>query len=445
MGLEMKAPESSRWKRAARMTKLSAGVLGSNVGYLLGNLFTPTKRRGERRTAMQTRTAQRIRRELQELRGPAMKLGQVLSMQSHLIDEKAIEELANLQMQAPPMHPTLMRIQFRNEMGCDPEEAFQEFEPEPFAAASLGQVHRARTKDGHRVAVKIQYPAVREIIEADFQTLSQVLLPARIMRVIPQSVIDELRCGILIECNYRNEARNIEQFGKGMKRLSFVEIPKLFPELCTDRVLTMSFMEGKHIGDFLRTKPSQEVRNRLGRQFLELFCFQAYGLQLIHADPHPGNYLLSTNHIGMVDFGCVKKLNDEVVQCIRDFALVRWRENEEVYRSMLKAICGPGGSPKDAGPRRTLDEMIRVYRNLYRDDGESTDFGDVRILRGMSRLYKLFLSSKFMPPQFLFYSRAEMGLYMTLHRLGARIPAYRIATEAMTSFDAVTPRSAHAN
>ncbi len=430
----MKAPESNRWKRAARMTKLTAGVLGSNVGYLVGNLFTPARRRGARRAAMQTRNAQRIRQELQELRGPAMKLGQVLSMQSHLLDEKAIDELANLQMRAPPMHPTLMRVQFRNELGCDPEEAFEEFEPEPFAAASLGQVHRARTKDGHRVAVKIQYPAVREIIEADFQTLSQVMLPASIMRVIPQSVIDELRRGILVECDYRNEKRNIERFGNAMKRLSFVEIPKVFPELCTERVLTISFLEGNHVDDFLRTKPSQEVRNRLGRQFLELFCFQAYEMRWIHADPHPGNYLLSTDHIGMVDFGCVKELNDEVVQCIRDFSLELWQKNEGVYRSMLKTICGPGVSPKDPGPRRTLDEMIRVYRHLYRENGEPTDFGDVKIFREMSRLYKLFLSSKFLPPEFLFYSRAEMGLYMMLHRLGARIPAYEIATKAMASF-----------
>jgi predicted unusual protein kinase regulating ubiquinone biosynthesis (AarF/ABC1/UbiB family) len=433
----MKAPESSRWKRAARMTKLSAGVLGSNVGYLLGNLFTSTDRRGERRRVMQTRNAQRIRRELQDLRGPAMKLGQVLSMQSHLLDEKAIEELANLQMRAPAMHPTLMRIQFRDAMGCDPEEVFDEFAPEPFAAASLGQVHRARTKDGQRVAVKIQYPAVREIIEADFQTLTQLLLPASIMRVIPQSLISELRRGILLECDYRNEVKNIEKFGKAMKQLPFVEIPKVLPELCAERVITASFLEGKHVDDFLRTKPSQEVRDRLGRQFLELFCFQAYEMRLIHADPHPGNYLLGTDRIGMVDFGCVKELSDEVVQCIRDFALLRWKKNEEVYRSMLKAICGPKVSPKDTGPRRTLDEMIRVYRNLYRDDGEPTNFGDAKILREMSQLYKLFLSSKFLPPQFLFYSRAEMGLYMMLHRLGARIPAYQIATEAMNSFDAV--------
>ncbi|HSU56912.1 MAG TPA: AarF/UbiB family protein, partial [Candidatus Dormibacteraeota bacterium] len=237
-----------------------------------------------------------------------------------------------------------------------------------------------------------------------------------------------------LECDYRNEARNIEQFGKAMKRLSFVEIPNTFPDLCTERVLTMSFLKGKHVDEFLRTKPSQEVRDRLGRHFLELFCFQAYRMHLIHADPHPGNYLLSA-HIGMVDFGCVKKLNNEVVQCIRNFSLELWQENEGVYRSMLNTICGPGVSPNDPGPRRTLDEMIRVYRHIYRENGEPTDFGDVKIFQEMSRLYKLFLSSKFLPPEFLFYSRAEMGLYLMLHRLGARIPAYQVATDAMKCFD----------
>jgi hypothetical protein len=109
---------------------------------------------------------------------------------------------------------------------------------------------------------------------------------------------------------------------------------------------------------------------------------------------------------------------------------------------MLKAIRGPGVSPKAPGPRRTLDEMLRVYRHLFRDDGQPTNFGDVKILREMSGLYKTLLASKFLPAQFLFYSRAEMGLYMMLHRLGACIPAYQIATQAMASVPA-EGRSGH--
>jgi predicted unusual protein kinase regulating ubiquinone biosynthesis (AarF/ABC1/UbiB family) len=431
MGLGMKGPESNQFKRVARMTKLGVKIVGSNLGFAFGNLFSSADVRNARRSALQEKNARRIRQELQDLRGPAMKLGQVLSMQSHILDPRAIEELSALQMQAPPMHPTLMRIQFRAEFGKEPERMFATFDPKPFAAASLGQVHRAKTKQGIDVAVKIQYPAVREIIETDFQALSRVILPARLTQHISDSVLDELRRGILLECDYHNEASNIRRFADSMKAISYVRIPNVISALSGERVITMSLLGGDHLDAFLRTKPSQTTRDFLGQRLTELFCFQAYKMHLLHADPHPGNYLFRPDSIGMLDFGCVTQIKPEVLQCIRDFSLSKWNENDAVYRSMLKVIRGAGVSPRDRAPRRTLDEMIKVYRKLYREDGTPTDFGDPRVLRDMTGLYGKMIGSKFLSPEFLFYSRAEMGLYMMLHRLGARVSTYTIATNSM--------------
>lgn len=413
------------------MTGLGVRLLGSNLGFALGNLFSSEEVKKTRRSAFQETNARRIRRELQDLRGPAMKLGQVLSMQSHFLDEKAIEELTALQMQAPPMHPTLMRIQFRAEFGRDPEQVFAKFDPEPFAAASLGQVHHATTKEGVKAVVKIQYPAVREIIETDFNTLSRAMLPARLTQFVPDSAIEELRRGILLECDYRNEARNIQRFGDAMKDIDYVRLPTVFPEMSGERVISMSFVEGKHVDAFLSEKPSQKLRDLAGRRLTELFCFQAYTMRLLHADPHAGNHLFQDDSIGMLDFGCVTELQPGVVQCIRDFSRAQWDENDEVYSSMLKVIRGPGVSPTDPGPRQTLNEMMKVYRCLYKQDGTPTDFGDPRVLREMANLYKTMIGSKFLSKGFLFYSRAEMGLYMMLHRLGARVSTYAIATHAM--------------
>jgi predicted unusual protein kinase regulating ubiquinone biosynthesis (AarF/ABC1/UbiB family) len=427
----MKGPESSQFKRAARMTKLGVSLVGSNLSFALGNLFSSQETRQTRRSTHHEKNARRIRQELQDLRGPAMKLGQVLSMQSHLLDAKAVEELSALQMQAPPMHPTLMRIQFRAEFGKDPEKVFAKFDPEPFAAASLGQVHHATTKEGANVVVKIQYPAVREIIESDFNALSRVMLPARLTQFVPDSVIEELRRGILLECDYRNESRNIQRFGRAMKDIDYVRLPTVFPEFSGERVISMSFVEGVHLDKYLIRKPSQKIRDLAGQRLTELFCFQAYTMHLLHADPHAGNYLFQDDAIGLLDFGCVTELQPDVLQCIRDFSVVRWSEDEGVYRSMLKVIRGPGVSPTDPRPRRTLDEMIRVYRRLYQQDGTPTDFGDPRILAEMTALYKTMIQSKFLSREFLFYSRAEMGLYMLLHRLRARVSTYAIATRAM--------------
>ena len=141
-----------------------------------------------------------------------MKLGQLLSLQTQALPEEAIAELANLQMHAPGMHPTLARAQFKSSLGKDPEQAFREFEEEPFAAASLGQVHRAVTHAGETVAVKIQYPAIRSAIENDLKLLRSATLPARITGYAPGGIIDEIERGFIEETAYLHESRNIEFF-----------------------------------------------------------------------------------------------------------------------------------------------------------------------------------------------------------------------------------------
>jgi predicted unusual protein kinase regulating ubiquinone biosynthesis (AarF/ABC1/UbiB family) len=143
-----------------------------------------------------------------------MKIGQALSMQTHFLGAEMIEELSNLQMSAPSMHPALMRAQFKSALGKYPEEMFRSFDSEPFAAASLGQVHRAVTKHGEKVVVKIQYPAMREAIENDFQALRAAGLVARFTGHMQEALISELQRGILEETDYRKEAANIQFFHK---------------------------------------------------------------------------------------------------------------------------------------------------------------------------------------------------------------------------------------
>jgi predicted unusual protein kinase regulating ubiquinone biosynthesis (AarF/ABC1/UbiB family) len=141
-----------------RLIFLVANLAGSYLRYQLQNLFAGESRRAEHRKLFNALAALQVREELQSLKGPIMKLGQMLSMQSHVLPEEVVHELTNLQMRAPAMHPALARAQFKGAYGKFPEQVFQEFAAEPFAAASLGQVHRAVTKAGEQVAVKIQYP-----------------------------------------------------------------------------------------------------------------------------------------------------------------------------------------------------------------------------------------------------------------------------------------------
>ncbi len=178
--------------RAARLAQLGAGIAGSYLAYQLQRPFLDERQSGDRRSALRRRQARRIREDLQDLRGPVMKLGQMLSMQTHIFDAEVVEELAGLQMQAPPMHPALMRAQFKGAFGQYPEEVFRSFEPEPFAAASLGQAHWAVTKFGAEVAVKVQYPAIREAIESDFKMLRAAGFAARLTGHLQAAVVREV-------------------------------------------------------------------------------------------------------------------------------------------------------------------------------------------------------------------------------------------------------------
>jgi len=263
-----------------------------------------------------------------------MKLGQALSMQTHIFNADVVEELAGLQMQAPPMHPALMRAQFKSAFGKYPEEVFRSFEPEAFAAASLGQVHWAVTKGGEEVAVKIQYPAIREAIESDFKMLRTAGFAARLTGHLQESIVREVRRGILEETDYRKEARNVEHFRKHLAPWPFVHLPKVYHELSCEQVLTMSRVRGLRLQEFLKKYPSQEVRDKVGVGLTRLFFFQLFRVQALHADPHPGNYLFNEDGtIGLIDFGCVKYPKPEVVHCYAQFWSREW-----VPR--CRALCG---------------------------------------------------------------------------------------------------------
>src|SRR5581483_683243 len=167
-------------RRAARLAQLGAGLAGSYLAYQLQRPFLNETAAKQRKQDFRRKQARRAREELQSLRGPIMKIGQAISMQSHFLDAATIEEFSALQMHAPPMHASLMRARFKGSLGQYPGEVFGSCEETPLTAASLGQVHRAVTNQGEEVVVKIQYPAMREAIAGDFQALRTAGFAARL-------------------------------------------------------------------------------------------------------------------------------------------------------------------------------------------------------------------------------------------------------------------------
>lgn len=409
--------------RGFRLGKLGFGLVGSYLGYQAQNLFLGEAERPQRKTRFQQQLSRRVREELGNLKGPVMKLGQLMSMGNGALRPEVLEELANLQLRAPSMHASLARAQFKSALGKYPEELLREFDPEPFAAASLGQVHRGITRGGEKVAVKIQYPAIRSAIENDFKLLRTVTLPAQITRYVLPALLAEVERGILEETDYRLEAQNVEFFRKELRGLAYLSIPRVYNELSGDRVLTMSFVEGMPFHDFLRKKPSAAVRGLVGERLAEMYYTQLRWLKALHADQHPGNYLFHPDgRLGLVDFGCVKRLRIEIPEIINSIVSRSWRQSDAEARRFL-GLALDSQVPDRRG--RKLLPIIEASADFLFPQGPSANpvvnFADPELLRLAADNGKRAFRDRLFNPEFAFLSRVEMGVFHLLHELGAKV------------------------
>jgi predicted unusual protein kinase regulating ubiquinone biosynthesis (AarF/ABC1/UbiB family) len=414
-------------RRALRMAALSAGVTGSYLGYLAQSAFLSDETRSRKLRATHTRAARRVSEGLSALKGPAMKLGQALSLHTDILPEETLVELSKLQMRAPGMHPSLVRAQFRASMGIEPEDAFRSFTPEPFAAASLGQVHHAVLPDGEPVVVKIQYPGIRDAIENDFRWFRAASKPAQITQYLPASLLDELQEQIVAECDYRREARNAAVFRKHLQRLPWVEVPRIHAALSSDRVLTMSVVRGEHLDVFLRKRPPRKRRDLVGERLFELFYFQLLEMEALHADPHWGNYLFRDDcTVGLVDFGCVKYFPHAFMASLRKVFLYDGPRDSADFHRLLDERYAGRGAKLGADAHAALASMAeRFYGKVYppgiENDGARFDFGDGAFLKAYLREASRVGRAKGSLPEYVFLARAETGLYQTLYRLEARV------------------------
>src|SRR6185369_9511254 len=237
--------------------------------------------------------------------------------------------------------------------------------------------------------VKIQYPAIREAIDGDFKMLRTAGFAARITGHMQDGVIDEVERGILEETDYGREARNIEYFRKHLAPLAFIRVPEVYPELSCDQVLAMSRVPGLRMQEFLKTNPSQELRDKIGTALTRLFFFQLFRMHALHADPHPGNYLFNDDgSIGLVDFGCVKYLKPEVVRCYAQFWSREWVHDAGLFAEIIQVLFGPKVSPDEPRIRRCMNEIRRFYDKFHplTNPPQVLELGDPRFMEGLTQL-----------------------------------------------------------
>jgi len=304
--------------RARRAIKM--GELASQVGtsYLWNSIRRPfLSRSDQERELLEThiRNAQRIVESSTHLRGAFMKLIQMLSMRQDLLPGEALDVLKATQSSVPPMNYSTISDQIRREIGKRPEQIFAKFDQTAFAAASLGQVHRATTRDGREVAVKVQYPGVEKTVEQDLGNLKMLLMTLQaigrdVMRqkIDCNAVYQELEERLREELDYVREARNMTEFGRLLADDPEIMIPAVVKELSSQRVLTMTYLDGYPLADAMGPEVDLELRQWVAHKAHAMVWRQILEFGVLHTDFHPGNYVVSYHpRLGILDFGSIRR------------------------------------------------------------------------------------------------------------------------------------------
>lgn len=358
--------------------------------------------------------------QLGELKGVAMKAGQMLSFLDPTLPEEARNLLALLQMQAPATPLEQVQATLTTELGIGAAELLRTLDPVPVAVASIGQVHKAKLADGTLVAVKVQHAGVREALLADFRTASSAGSVASLL--VPQAnmpgFVAEAREVFVRECDFAWEARQQQRYGELFGAKGPVRIPTVEARLCSPRVLTTHWLPGPPLHQALASNPSQQLRNDWGLALFQAYVGTLYAHGLFHADPHPGNYaFLQDGSIILYDFGCVREFDRAAVLHFSDLADATRRADEDGVFAALKAL-GAGGADTVDNRRLALTLLQRFWGPMLKpgaraipSDGAMEAQRMMQDKRSMARLG--------IPPAMLFLLRIRFGLYAVLARLSS--------------------------
>ncbi len=380
-------------------------------------LFASRERRKQMDDKVRVKTAEEAAALMGNMKGVFMKLGQIVSFAHDALPDAAQKALSKLQQDAPPMDFQLARGVVEKELGGDLSRHFRSFDEVPLAAASIGQVHRAKLLDGTDVVVKVQYPGVDAAIEADLGSIDRLGVMVQMVNkaVDVPSVLGELRARLLEELDYRKEARNQELFRHLWAGHPMIRVPKVFTSHSRRRVLTSEFVRGFSFYDFNKVADARE--RRVASAAIADFVFDSMFVHLVYnGDPHPGNYLFHEDgSVTFIDFGCVKRFAPDSMRDIKRFFRAIFegdRPTHEEYVHKLGLI-----RPGRAWDKEVMWETWRYHLEPY----ISKSFTFTKEYVARARHYASPENTKDMnlPPDLLFFLRITFGLNSIAMTLGS--------------------------
>lgn len=427
---------STRGQRNIDIARLGATVGGHYASAAARKVFATAERRVELDHERELKTAEAVAERLGSMKGALMKLGQMASYLDEGLPQPLREALAQLQSNAPPMSAELAAEMIERELGAPPDELFVEWDPEPLASASIGQVHRAVVVDPatgreRAVAVKVQYPGVDVAIAADLRNadLIGMLMKQAFAGLDPAEMVAEIKERITDELDYRLEAENQTIFRQYFDGHPFIHIPEVLPTLSTARVLTTELATGATWAEALTW--DQPQRDQIGECLFRFVFRSLYGMHLFNGDPHPGNYLFhGDGRITFFDFGLTKRFSESEMDTF--ISMVRTAAYEHDVPAFRRTLESAGMLRRGAPvPDDEVGEYFSQFYESVRHDRAVTWSGEYAssIVRHTFDRTSPIAQYATVPRPFVFIQRINLGLYALLGELHATGNYRRMAEE----------------
>ena len=403
--------------RTSKMMTTGVKVGGNYLKYYGKKAFNSELTREE----LDQSNADDIYDGLKSLKGSALKVAQMLSMEKSMLPGAYVEKFSLAQFSVPPLSAPLVRKTFKKYNGKYPEELYDTFTSQSVNAASIGQVHRAE-KDGKKLAVKIQYPGVAESISSDLAMVKPIATRMfNLQGKDSEKYFKEVEGKLLEETDYLLEVRQSKEISEACMHIPNLKFPKYYEELSSERIITMDWMTGVHLSEWAKTNDDQAKANKVGQALWDFYMYQMHSLKAVHADPHPGNFLIDEEtKLIAIDFGCIKQVPEEFYVPYFELAKKENINDPEFFNAKLFEL---EILKKDDSPREVeyFSELFYQMLNLFTSPfhTETFDFAEESFWSSITELSEKYskdtelrkMNGNRGSKHFLYINRTFFGLY----------------------------------
>jgi len=418
---------TSKIERAGKLVQTGAKIGVNYVKHYAEKMVNPDLTRDK----LNENNAEDIYDGLKSLKGSALKVAQMLSMDKNFLPQAYVEKFSLSQFSVPPLSAPLVLKSFKNNFGKTPYEIFDEFNANSVNAASIGQVHLAK-KDGKKLAVKIQYPGVANSISSDLALVKPIAIRMfNLQGKDSDKYFKEVEDKLIEETNYLLELKQSQEVVEACNKIENILFPNYYPEFSSEKIITMDWMTGIHLSEFTAINTNAEVGNKLGQALWDFYMYQIHVLRKVHADPHPGNFLVNEeNKLIALDFGCMKQIPEEFYvpyfelinkNVITDPALF----NQKLFE--LEILRPDDSAAEIEYFTEMFHDLLSLFTKPFQE--EAFDFADETFFESIAQLGERFSKDSNLKKMngnrgskhFIYMNRTFFGLYNLMFDLKAKI------------------------